>query len=189
LFDSLIRRFPIRGEYEEPSADQVKALLLRLFGAREGAVASGLTCVVHGDLHAGNVFSLLDETRQLQGVALIDWGKVHSDRHPLSDIAKLMVDLHYHVRWNDRATTAERDWAFEQVKKWGSELACDPDDWMLALLHNMAKMLFYRDGSHDDSPTYLPQKAREAVWADMEDLTAVWLRQACSRTEMFDARS
>lgn len=138
------------------------------------------TCVVHGDLHAGNIFSLIgkplhrNSTRQrrndgLSGVAVIDWGSVSSRRHPLSDIAKLMADLHYKVRWGIGDQHAEREWAFGIIKDWGERLGFQESAWIPPLLHQLTKMLFYISPSDPQKP-YLSTDARARAWQDMKKL-------------------
>ncbi len=107
-----------------PTSKEVIDLLRRLSNRnRLGTRGHTNTSVVHGDLHTGNVFSLLNGSdERLEGVALIDWGNVSAERHPLGDIAKLMADLFYKVRWGRAPKTEEKKWAFKVVQKWGEDL-------------------------------------------------------------------
>ena len=158
-----------------PSLKQVQSLLKSvsvtlLRHTREHA----RTCVVHGDLHAGNIFSLFGRGSRhpdVTSVALIDWGSVASRRHPLSDISKLMADLLYKVRWRRHAQFEdERDWAIKIVKDWGQKTQCrGKEHWRLALMHQIAKMLFYNSDPGTRTP-YLSANARRQAWADLKEM-------------------
>jgi hypothetical protein len=123
------------------------------------------TCPVHSDLHSDNVLAILAPDETLRGVAVIDWGSVQSGRHPLSDISKLMVDLAYRVE----CTQDMRALAFDVVREWGVSLGCDSDDWKVALIHQLAKIMFYRYGT-DDSKPLIGDVERRLAWADMKHL-------------------
>ena len=59
------------------------------------------SCIAHGDLHCDNLFALLGKDGELKGklldIAIIDWGKVDSGRHPATDLAILLGDLAFRV--------------------------------------------------------------------------------------------
>jgi hypothetical protein len=123
------------------------------------------TCIVHGDLHSDNIFAVLAPDDTVRSVALIDWGSVRSGRHPLSDISKLMTDLAYRVQ----CTPEMRDLAFDVLRGWGVCLGCDPEDWRIALIHQIAKIMFYRYGV-DESKPFIGDVERRAAWDDLRRL-------------------
>jgi aminoglycoside phosphotransferase (APT) family kinase protein len=116
-------------------------------------------------LHSDNVFAVLAPDDTVRGVAVIDWGSVESGRHPLSDVSKLMVDLAYRVQ----CTPEMRALAFDVVRDWGVSLGCDSDDWRVTLIHQLAKIMFYRYGA-DDSRPLIGDVERSAAWEDMRRL-------------------
>jgi Ser/Thr protein kinase RdoA (MazF antagonist) len=123
------------------------------------------TCVVHNDLHSRNIFALTGSDSSLRGVALIDWGSMEEGRHPLSDIARLLVDLCYKVRWG-KGHLKNWKWAKKTIQSWGDALDVGKSDWKVALLHQMATMLFWTD------PIYFAREARAQVWKDMQELVS-----------------
>ena len=169
---------------ENPSWNEVTGRLRELSDPlRQRGRNETRTCVVHGDLHAGNIFSLISKPLRrgsrdhhdggnLSGVAVIDWGSVSSRRHPLSDIAKLMADLHYKVRWKMGDRPAEREWAFGIIKEWGERMGFRELAWIPPLLHQLTKMLFYISPGDPQKP-YLSNDARTQAWQDMNDLMAM----------------
>jgi hypothetical protein len=134
------------------------------------------TVVVHGDLHAGNIFALCDpdrEGRQINNVAVIDWGSVRPASHPLSDIAKLMADLYYKIRWDHHHNDQhERQWMYEVFETWRKKLAPQrsADHWKLAFIHQVSKMLFYHSGAYAERRTYFSDEARAEAWRDLKTL-------------------
>jgi hypothetical protein len=173
-----------RANLTKPGPDEVCHHLLPLLDTTRKQTASSL-CVVHGDLHARNLFALLTEGRdaleQYVGVALIDWGNVGVG-HPLIDIARLTVDLIYNVRWKEPSDpNFDSKWAAEQVRTWPTK---DPkgsnDDWRLALIYQVTKMLFWcehkADGQHDETKPYLEKSARAKAWADLKGWVKECLR-------------
>lgn len=168
---------------EKPSWSEVSRRLEEL-SEKHRQKGQTRTCVVHGDLHAGNIFSLIGKplhrssTRDrrddgnLSAVAVIDWGSVRDGRHPLSDVAKLMADLHYKVRWKVGDRLAERKWAFGIIKEWGARLGFPEMAWIPPLLHQVSKMLFYISPGDPQKP-YLSNDARAQAWQDMEELMSM----------------
>src|SRR5262249_37908229 len=130
----------------KPSFKEVKDKLAELCSTLPSKDC--VTSVVHGDLHADNIFAILSPHKEIRGVALIEWGIVRSGRHPLSDISRLMVDLAYRIRPH----SSLKEWAFDQVRQWGVRLGCHDEDWRVALIHQIAKIMFYRNGSDDLAP-------------------------------------
>src|SRR6185369_14647222 len=148
-----------------PSIHEVKDKLAELCATPPSKDC--VTSVVHGDLHADNIFAILSPNKEIRGVALIDWGMVRSGRHPLSDISRLMVDLVYRIRPQSSLT----EWAFDQVRQWGMKLSChEEEDWRVALIHQIAKIMFYRYGTDDLMP-YIDEAARLEAWNDLLRLT------------------
>jgi uncharacterized protein associated with vWA-MoxR-VMAP ternary system len=144
----------------KPCFKEVKDKLLELWTTLPSKDC--VTSVVHGDLHTDNIFAILSPNKAIRGVALIDWGMVRSGWHPLSDISRLMVDLVYRVSPH----TVQREWAFDQVRKWGVKLGCHDEDWRVALIHQIAKIMFYRYGTNDLMP-YIEDTARLQAWHDL----------------------
>ncbi|MCL4786668.1 MAG: hypothetical protein KJ070_07720 [Verrucomicrobia bacterium] len=153
--------------------------------------------LIHGDLHAGNIFAFLDkpfdpekypssaqnQRPQIEDVALIDWGNVTPDGHPLLDAAKLMVDLIYRVKWRERATF-HLAWAKDQMMKW--KLGRPPerlqqaqqDYWAefcdLALIHQIAKSLVYE--TINPSQPVFGKGAVEQAYQDIDGLIQQFLK-------------
>lgn len=169
---------------ENPSWPEVRCSLEELSDRHRLRGRNTRTCVIHGDLHAGNIFSLIGKPLQrnsareqrdsgsLSAVAVIDWGSVARDRHPLSDIAKLMADLHYKVRWKVGDRNAERKWAFGIIKDWGERMGFRELSWIPSLLHQLTKMLFYISPGDPQKP-YFSDDARIQAWEDMKELMSM----------------
>lgn len=152
---------PYKKDATNPSWDDVSTLLGKV--SQENRHGSSRTCTVHGDLHADNVFSIVTgEKDRLVQVAMIDWGSVHGARHPLSDIAKLMVDLVFRIRWHHNYP-GEWSWAQQVVQDWQEKVGIvrSANDWKFSLLHHASKMLFYEG---DESSCWFAAEAREAAW-------------------------
>jgi hypothetical protein len=73
-----------------------------------------------------------------------------------------MVDLAYRIRPH----SSLKEWAFDQVRQWGLKLGCHDEDWRVALIHQIAKIMFYRNGSDDLTP-YIDDAARLEAWHDL----------------------
>jgi hypothetical protein len=156
-----------KGMKTKPEWEEVQAEINHLCNVHLATPTK--TCVVHGDSHADNVFALLASMdsrsiKSIKRVALIDWANVRSGWHPLSDISKLMVDLAYRIR----PTQELRELSHEIVEQWGSRLGCDPNDWIVALIHQIAKIMFYQSNPAGDS--YISNDARLAAWQDFRRL-------------------
>ena len=150
----------------DPSFTRVKTKIAQL--CKEVQPKKGCAfCIVHGDLHADNIFAVLSGDKKIRGVALIDWEGVQSERHPLSDISKLMTDLIYRGRVGARL----RPWGFRKVRDWGHNLGCGKEDWQIALIHQIAKIMFYRYGA-DNSTPYINGEARLRAWDDLNKLAS-----------------
>jgi hypothetical protein len=160
----------------DPTFDEVKAFIHRLRQIKNPVLNQETsTVVVHGDLHVSNIFALLDadgRNRRINNVAVIDWGSIRPESHPLSDIAKLMADLLYKVRWEYHSEyEKEKKWAFNVLEHWCKRSACRVSDhWKLAFIHQVSKMLFYRVDAGDDQSTYFSPGARVSAWEDLNVL-------------------
>lgn len=168
----------LKGMEPKPSLQEVRAELSELRSIHPAAPAK--TCIVHGDLHADNVFALLGAKdgkgrKVINRVALIDWGSVRSGWHLLSDISKLMVDLGYRIR----PCREMQVFCHETVKEWGLRLGCDPNDWAVALIHQLAKIMFYQANS--SGAPYIEDEARLVAWEDLKNLSEVLKRPPSRR--------
>ncbi len=143
--------------------DKISELYIRSQKKVQLGSSRVVTCVVHDDLHADNIFTVLTTDGQIQYVGLIDWGLVRSGRHPLSDISKLLTDLVY------RIDLSLRELAFNTIQQWGGTLRCGSEDWKFALIHQIAKIMFYRY-EEDDSRPYISDAARLQAWKDLNKL-------------------
>ena len=157
-------RSHVEGQLDRPTLDDVKELLQSL-PPMSACFKRATTCVAHGDLHAGNLFAILSRDHTINGVALIDWANVASGRHPLSDISRLMVDLAYHVCPSE----SMRQRCRSIVCDWGT---AKDMDWAIALIHQIAKLLFWRQESNERQP-YIAGAARSAAWAELQELVAL----------------
>jgi thiamine kinase-like enzyme len=168
-----------------PTFAEVKHFIENLRGMKNRSLRRDTpTVVVHGDLHAGNLFSVFDDSdeegRGINNVAVIDWGNVRPGSHPLSDITKLVADLMYKVRWDPDADrlNEEKVWSFTVLRQWCARMHCQSEDhWKLAFVHQVSKMLFYCSGSGEDRRMYFCAGARAAAWEDLQHL-ADELRQS-----------
>lgn len=136
---------------------KVQALLLNLKTVAQrsrGSLPAEIdTFVIHGDLHAGNVFSITPNSSDSSPeVAVIDWGDVTEGSHPLVDLGKLIVDLVYRVRWNARSQKHAKEWHWmyydipKRLNSWGfvsGKTKLNHEAWKLALIHHMIKVLVY----------------------------------------------
>jgi hypothetical protein len=151
------------GTQTVPTMTEVQSFIDRLYETRI-VHQTCTTCIVHGDLHADNLFAVLNSKHHIKSVALIDLGNVRSGWHPLSDISRLMVDIAYRVRTNAETQKLCDD----VVYQWGKELGCSTNDWAVVLIHQIAKIMFYQADS-SGQPLILPD-AREAAWKKMRRL-------------------
>ncbi|HEY0375573.1 MAG TPA: hypothetical protein VGC87_01295 [Pyrinomonadaceae bacterium] len=161
-----------------PGFDEVKELIVELSRLNQGELKDSVsTCIVHDDLHSDNIFAVLSSVGRIQTVALIDWGNVKSKRHLLSDISKLMTDLAYRIV----PTAKMREMAFRTVREWGSARGCNSEEWKVAMIHQIAKMMFYRDGSDRFKP-YVENSVRLQAWEDLKNLAADLTEKAASHS-------
>jgi hypothetical protein len=158
-----------------PSFDEVRNALTEIVSVDWRGARGCDTCIVHGDLHSDNLFAILERTEgagtdkrvgAIRDVALIDWGNVRSGRHPLSDVSKLVTDLVYRVR----PDLTKRAAINKQPNIWGRALGCDDNDWKVAMIHHIAKILFYKYGADDKKP-YISDEARAEAWSDLKQLS------------------
>lgn len=166
-----------------PSVEEVREQLDLL--ATHGRCDDGMTVsVVHGDLHAGNVFIIERVfTRDAQAneeddsseksvdaidVAVIDWGLTAENKYVMLDMAKLVTDLLFHVRWpreraeQDAWTTLAADLS-DKMDEWGKVTRAP--EWRYAYAHYLAKMLFYME---DDKSPHFSRPARRAAFAELQ---------------------
>jgi hypothetical protein len=153
-----------RGMKTTPTLADVQSEIDRLCQFRPRTPAK--TCIVHGDLHADNLFAIfsIGKSKPIKRVALIDWASVRSGWHLLSDVSKLMVDLAYRIRPCEETRILSE----EMVKQWGMRLACEPDDFMVALAHQIAKIMFYQADASGEP--YITHEARLGAWQDLKRL-------------------
>jgi len=101
------------------------------------------SCIVHGDLHCDNLFALLDKEEpsenKLLGVAIIDWGKVESGKHPSTDIAILLADLVFRVKRDD--DKIKPSWALEYIEEYANERGLDVRDIQIVFCYHVMRML------------------------------------------------
>jgi hypothetical protein len=100
---------------------------------------SSQSCIVHGDLHCDNIFAVIERDNNLLDIAIIDWGKVESDRHPATDIAVLLADLVFRV-------CCDRDdininWATEMLGDYAVEKGIKREESEVVFCFYLLKML------------------------------------------------
>lgn len=157
--------------FQNPNVEDVRSFLETHFGKRRSRKKMTKVCVIHGDLHSDNIFSIENEAKNktfLSQVALIDWGSVREKAHPLSDVSKLMVDLLYRVLWKKGSGFQENQiWTWNIVKNWEEELKLNKSDWAIAIIHQITKMLFY---SSNSGASFFSQEARIQAWKDVKEI-------------------
>lgn len=155
-----------------PSLEEIQAEIDQLYTYNYApSFKDTVACTVHGDLHSENIFAILTLEGVLRDVALIDWGRVQPDRHPLSDISKLMVDLAYKINPSPELDSSEevQNFYLREVQKWGKNLGCARRDWLVALIHQLTKFLLYSYGEDKNTP-YLSPEIRQRAWVDFKKL-------------------
>lgn len=162
----------LEGKGRNPGYSEVRDLLRNVSELRWKDLHVGkFTSVVHGDMHSENVFAILSLEREIKGVALIDWGHVRSERHPLTDISRLVTDIVYGSCPDD--AIVER--AFRVGAEWGRKLGCGEGAWEVALVHQIARMILYRantSGRNTIKP-YIDGVCRVNAWAKLIELAGV----------------
>lgn len=132
------------------------------------AVSRTQSCTVHGDLHCGNVFALRESGGGRVTPAVIDWGSVSDTWHPLTDVARLIVDLEFKVRWPRVDWEAEWKWGTGMVDAWAKEIGSSVVEARLALMHQIVRFMFYPS----DGGSYLRPHARQEAWSVLKKLGA-----------------
>ncbi|HLG54721.1 MAG TPA: phosphotransferase [Vicinamibacterales bacterium] len=170
-------------QLDSPTWDEVHSYLRDLCLALHDPRALGTTrtCVVHGDLHCGNVFALLESGSSVtNGVAVIDWGSVNEGEHPLTDVARLMADLLFRVRWSQPDWDTDWQWAVKMVGAWGRRNGLTNEmEWRLALIHQLVRFMFYVS----ENKSYLEAAARARAWEEIQQLG-----NACRQAHGVDGR-
>ncbi len=158
----------INNKISNPSFDEVKQILQNILKIKMTLGSTSSTSVVHGDLHADNVFAILWPNYKIKGVAIIDWGNVRSGRHKLSDISKLMVDIVYRVNPNVEL----EEIAFQTIQEWGKKLGCGNNDWKIALINQISRILFYKSEVEIKKKVapYLNKKTRKEAWKKLKEI-------------------
>ena len=150
------------GELTSPRISETVDYLLRL---KDGNMGDDLvsTCIAHGDTHGGNVFSLIDNDGGLKAVALIDWGKVQSGHHPLTDISILIADLIFRIRWDPDSKDETIRWGENLLNKMRERFGYFPDrESTLVIAVHLCRMLAWRNTSTGDP--WFSSNARSAAW-------------------------
>jgi len=169
-----------------PSPTEVIDQLKRLNTGVRDVEASTMVSIIHGDLHAGNVFSIEPSVRvparvgdrpvvaPAPDVALIDWGLTDDGQFVMLDLAKLAADLLFHVWWQQDGRRDE--WAAlatiltDQLSAVAG-LHANRCDWRFAYVHYLAKMLFYVDKEatkESEQVAHLCPEARQAAYASLD---------------------
>lgn len=134
---------------------------------RNGVISP--SCIVHGDLHCDNAFAMTDSKSKIQSVAIIDWGKVQSGCHPLTDISILLADLAYRICYERPGFTSE--WVLKLLKKYAFERGCNPRISELVFIVHLMRMIawgrrekvreWFEPKAQTEAMEYIEEKMKE----------------------------
>jgi len=141
-------------------------LLKVIMGLSGSSRRGSRSCVVHGDLHCDNVFTLAGDSGELLDIAIIDWGKVESEKHPSTDLAILVGDLVFRVC---PKKSIDVNWALCMLAKYGKEFAYDDNESKIVFCFHLLRMLGWGP-MEGRSPWIEGSKRRSKVLSSVEKI-------------------